>query len=180
MDNFVDIVFEGKDPVKDLSRLLSMFRYSLTYIPWLTNRKPGEYRLGPVPLIVFDAWAKSNPQYPHGIQFENETVVVTVVQLPHDGAAGIIAQHIVLNAHGMCQPKDAKIWSHTGRTTPHLALKFLTISHNTFKRCSQEWGRSSIFTSIRQGDRQTRYRNRNWILRFRSEITKRHRIMAQQ
>jgi hypothetical protein len=116
MNKFVDIVFPGNGSVKDLSRLLSNLRYSLTHILWLTNSEAGEYRLTPVPLTVFDAWSKSHPQYPHSIQFENRTIVVTVMLPPHDGAAGIIAQHIVMNVHAMCQPRDAKIWSRTGRT----------------------------------------------------------------
>jgi hypothetical protein len=118
MNKFVDIVFPGNGSVKDLSRVLSNLRYSLTHILWLTNSDAGEYRLTPVSLTVFDAWAKSHPQYPHSIQFENHTIVVTVMLPPHDGAAGIIAQHIVLNVHIMCQPRDAKIWSRTGRISP--------------------------------------------------------------
>ena len=184
MNKFVDIVFPGNGSVKDLSRLLSKLRYSLTHILWLTNSEAGEYRLRPVPLTVFDAWSKSHSEYPHSLQFENQAAVVTVMLPPHGRSARIIAQHIILNVHAMCQPKDARVWSGTGRTaqaqSPHLALKFLTISHNTFKWRSQEWGRSSLFTSIRQRDKQTRHRNRSPLLRFQTKITKRHRVVAQQ
>jgi hypothetical protein len=58
MNNFIDIVFPRNGSVKDLSRLLSKLRYSLTHILWLTNSEAGEYRLAPVPLIVFDASVK--------------------------------------------------------------------------------------------------------------------------
>src|SRR5271163_4679065 len=112
MNKFVDIVFPEDGSVKDLSRLLGKLRYSLAHILWLTNSEAGEYRLTPVPLTVFDAWSESYSDYPHSLQFENQTVVVTVTLPPHDGAAGIIVQHIVLNVHGMCQLRDAKVWSH--------------------------------------------------------------------
>ena len=100
--------------------------------------------------VPFDARAESNPQYLHSLQFENETVVVTVRLPPHDGVAGTIAQHIMLNVHGMCHPKVGVVQDIHSRHPgpPHLALKFLTTSQNTFKFCSQELGPSYIFTSM--------------------------------
>jgi hypothetical protein len=91
---YVDINFPENGTVKDLSTLLSKSKYGLTQNPRLTNSKLGEYRISPVSLVVFDSWAESRLQYPHGLEYKDNALVIAIILPPHDGVAGIIAQHL--------------------------------------------------------------------------------------
>jgi hypothetical protein len=81
------------------------------------NGKGGEYRIKPITITV-DKWADSHPQFPYNLQLANQTLVVTVMLPPHDGAAGIIAQHITRTVDRMCPRNDAIFWSRTGCINP--------------------------------------------------------------
>lgn len=82
------------------------------------NRTEGEYRIGPVSLKVFDNWAETHPQFPHAIQYSDNTLVINIMLPPHDGAAGIIIQHISRVVDRMCPQNDAEIWCRTGCINP--------------------------------------------------------------
>jgi len=45
------------------------------------------YRLYPVSLATFDAWASSHRDYKHPLQFSNNVLLVVIIFPPHDGAA---------------------------------------------------------------------------------------------
>ena len=118
MDTFVDITFHPAGSENDLSRVIASLKYCLFDNVCLTNRKIGEYRITPVLVTVFDQWADSHPQFPHAFQYSDNTVVITIMLPPHDGAAGIIAHHISRTVDRMCTLNDASHWSRTGRIPP--------------------------------------------------------------
>ena len=69
------------------------------------------------------------------------------------------------------------MYTPTPTPTPHLALKFQTISNNTFKWRSQEW-RRSYCTHINPAGRLTNpVFNRSRLLRFKTKVTQRHRVV---
>src|SRR5436305_275893 len=47
---------------------------------------------------------------------------------PHDRAAGIISQHIVLTTSMMCPQRDARVWVGTGRSFPFLKLTNMPVT----------------------------------------------------
>jgi hypothetical protein len=81
-------------------------------------RQPGEYHIRPVPLEVFDTWAVSNPQFPHGVQYNESLVVVTIILPPHDRSAAIVVQYITRAVDRMCTGDDANFWSGSGCMYP--------------------------------------------------------------
>ena len=118
MDVSKDVKFSPGGSVQELSRLLNSFKYGLVGISLLMNRDAGEYRIQPVSLKVFDTWAACHPQFPHGIQYDNKLVVVTIMLPPHDRSAAIIVQHITRVVDRMCTGNDANFWSGTGCMFP--------------------------------------------------------------
>jgi hypothetical protein len=118
MDVFIDVKFSLGGSVQELSRILNGFKYGLVDISLVMNRDAGEYRIGPVSLKVFDTWAARHPQFPYGIQYDNNLVVVTIVLPPHDRSAAIIVQHITRLVDRMCTGNDANFWSGTGCMYP--------------------------------------------------------------
>ena len=107
-----------QDPAnsKWLAQTLGSIRFSLRVVAWLIERHEGEHRLSHVDVDTFDAWAAAHPDYPHGVQFDNGLIVVTVMFPPHDGAAGAIIQHIRDQAFLLCAPENRKLSARTGRT----------------------------------------------------------------
>jgi hypothetical protein len=67
------------------------------------NGKEGEYWIKPISITGAD----SHPQFPYTLQPANQTLVVTVMLAPHDGAARIIAQHITRTVDRMCPRNNA-------------------------------------------------------------------------
>ena len=120
MDLFVNIAFPRNGSVQELSRVINNIKYSLIGAPRLMNRKEGEYKNQPVSVTVFDGWSNTHPQFPHGLQFSQQCVVVTVMLPPHGGAAGIISQHISRTVDRMCPLNDAAFWCRTGCINPLL------------------------------------------------------------
>ena len=127
MDGFFDISFPKNGSIQDLSRIIAGLKYCLFDNVCLMNRNEGEYRISPVTVAAFDKWANSHPQFPYGLQFANQCIVVTIMLPPHDGAAGIIAHQISRTVDRMCPMNDANFWSRTGCIPP--LLGFLTSSN---------------------------------------------------
>lgn len=118
MDNYQDITFPNGGNERQLASILGRIRFCLIIPPWLMSRTEGEYRIAPVDLKTFDTWANKHSQFPHAIQYSRNTLVINVMLPPHDGAAGIIGQHISRVVDRMCPQNDADVWCHTGRINP--------------------------------------------------------------
>ena len=86
MPVYKDFICPGTADQKWIRRTLGSLKYDSSAL-WLMNRDEGEYRLYPVTLAAFDAWASSHPDYKHPVQFSNNVLVVIVMLPPHDGAA---------------------------------------------------------------------------------------------
>jgi len=115
MPVYKDFICPGTADQKWIRRTLGSLKYDSSAL-WLMNRDEGEYRLYPVTLAAFDAWASSHPDYKHPVQFSNNVLVVIVMLPPHDGAAHTIMHEITYQANQIFHPARSGLVDRTGRT----------------------------------------------------------------
>jgi len=113
MPVYKDFICPGTADQKWISRTLGSLKYDSSTV-WLMNRDEGEYRLYPVSLATFDAWASSHRDYKHPLQFSNDVLLVVIMYPPHDRAAFAIVQEIYYQATQICQPARCGLWMGTG------------------------------------------------------------------
>ena len=76
------------------------------------HRNPGEHRVFPVDLTTFESWVEKHKDYPHRLQYADETVVVVVT--PHDGSATAIMQQILRETDRQSHPSVPRVLIGTG------------------------------------------------------------------
>ena len=118
MDSFFNISFPKTGSIQDLSRIIAELKYCLFDDVCLMNRNEGEYQISPVTVTAFDKWANSHPQFPYGLQFANQYIVMTIIFPLYDRAAGIITHQISRTVDKMCPMNDTNFWLGTGCIPP--------------------------------------------------------------
>jgi hypothetical protein len=111
---YIDYPSPPKSDYRYLSRTLGSLKYSSIIIMRLMHRNPGEHRVFPVDLATFESWVEKHKDYPHRLQYADETVVVVVMYPPHDMSANAIIQQILREADRKSHPSVPRVLIGTG------------------------------------------------------------------
>ena len=107
------------------------------------NRSPGEYTIFPVDNQTFHAWAESHKDYPHRLQYSQDTVVVNVMYPPQDRSSNIIIQQILRRVDAV---NGAEVNLSIGTGRGHSLVNLLIFSHKVEKQRPKKLGSGDLLT----------------------------------